>query len=136
MLVKRSDFPFFPTLVDDIFRDFSKSNNSLPAVNIKEDENTFSVEVAVPGFAKEDIAINVENNVLTISSEKELENNEEKENYTRKEYSYSSFKRSFNLPKEIVDTDKISASHINGELIITIPKIEKVEPKAKMIEIK
>ena len=136
MLVKRSDFPFFPTLVDDIFRDFSKTNSTLPAVNIKEDENSFSVEVAVPGLAKEDIKINVENNVLTISSEKKVENEEINENYTRKEYSYQSFKRSFNLPKDIVDSEAIAANYNNGELIITVPKIEKVAPKAKMIEIK
>lgn len=135
MLVKSSDFPFFPTLMDDIFRDFSDSNDTLPAVNIKEDETSFMVEVAVPGLAKDDININVENNVLTISSEKKAENEETKENYTRKEYSYQSFKRSFNLPKDIVDSDKIEAAHVNGELKITIPKVEKVAPKAKMIEI-
>jgi len=135
MLVKRSEFPFFPTLVDDIFRDFSKSSTTLPAVNIKEDENSFILEVAVPGLVKEDININVEDNILTISSEKKVENEEIKDKYTRKEYSYRSFKRSFNLPKETVDSDAISANHINGELIITVPKVKIVEPKAKMIEI-
>ncbi|MDJ0646348.1 MAG: Hsp20/alpha crystallin family protein [Flavobacteriaceae bacterium] len=135
MLVKKSEFPFFPTLVDDIFREFSTTNSTLPAVNIKEDENAFSVEVAVPGLAKEDIKINIENNVLTISSERKSENEEKKENYTRREYSYQSFKRSFKLPKDTVDTDNISASHVNGELTITIPKMEKVAPKAKMIAI-
>ena len=135
MLVRKTDYPFFPTLVDDIFRDFSKSNSTLPAVNIKEDNTSFSVEVAVPGLSKEDININVENNVLTISSEKKVQNEEIKENYTRKEYSYQSFKRSFNLPKDIVDSDAIAANYNNGELIITVPKVEKVVPKAKMIEI-
>ena len=135
MLVRKTDYPFFPTLVDDIFRDFSKSNSTLPAVNIKEDNTSFSVEVAVPGLSKEDININVENNVLTISSEKKVQNEEIKENYTRKEYSYQSFKRSFNLPKDIVDSDAIAANYNNGELIITVPKVEKVVPKTKMIEI-
>ena len=135
MIAKKSDFPFFPTLVDEIFRDFSTTKSTLPAVNIIETENFFSVEVAIPGLSKEDVKINVENNVLTISSEKKTKKENTADNYTRKEYSYTSFKRSFNLPKDIIDSNKISAAHKNGELIITVPKIEKVVPKAKLIEI-
>ncbi len=136
MITKRSDFSFFPTLVDDIFRDFSNASDTLPAVNIKEDDTAFTVEVAIPGMNKEDININLENNVLTISSEQQSEHKDSKENYTRREYSYRSFKRSFNLPKTKVNSEAITANYKNGELMIVIPKVEKVEPKSKMIEIK
>ena len=135
MLVKRSDFSFLPSLMDDIFNDFSKSSTSLPAVNIKENESAFVVEVAVPGLTKEDIQINVENNVLTIASEKQSENDESNDRYTRKEYSYQAFKRSFNLPKDRINSEAIAANYRNGELIISLPKIEKVAPKAQLIEI-
>ncbi len=135
MLVKRSDFSFLPSLMDDIFNDFSKPSTALPAVNIKENETSFIVEVAIPGLTKEDISVNVENNVLTIASEKQSESDESNENYTRKEYSYRAFKRSFNLPKERINSEAISANYRNGELIISLPKVEKVAPKAKLIEI-
>ena len=135
MLVKRSDFSFLPSLMDDIFNDFSKSTTSSPAVNIKENDNAFVVEVAVPGLSKEDIKVNVENNVLTIASENHNSSEESNDNYTRKEYSYQSFKRSFNLPKDRINSEAIAANYQNGELIITLPKMEKVAPKAKLIEI-
>ena len=135
MLVKKSDFSFLPSLMDEIFNDFSKSSNTLPAVNIKENEASFVVEVAIPGLSKEDITINVENNILTISSEKQQESDESNEKYTRKEYSYRAFKRSFNLPKDRINAEAISANYTNGELIISLPKVEKVAPKAQLIEI-
>ena len=135
MLVKKSDFSFLPSLMDEIFNDFSKSSNTLPAVNIKENEASFVVEVAIPGLSKEDITINVENNILTIASEKQQESDESNEKYTRKEYSYRAFKRSFNLPKDRINAEAISANYTNGELIISLPKVEKVAPKAQLIEI-
>lgn len=141
MLVKTSGIPVIPTIFDDFFRDwsssnFSRTNTTLPAVNIKEDDEQFLVKVAAPGMDKKDFKINLDNNILTIQSEKEFEQNEDLENYTRKEYSYQSFKRSFNLPKHVVDSDKIEANYINGELQITIPKLEIAKPKpAKLIEV-
>lgn len=141
MLVKSSGIPVFPSIFDDFFRDwsatnFSDTNTTLPAVNIKENENEFKVEVAVPGMDKSDFKIDLDNNVLTISSEKTNENQEKNENYTRKEYSYQSFKRSFTLPKTIVDSEKIAANYKNGELIIVIPKREEAKPvPARLIEI-
>ncbi len=135
MLVRKSDFSFLPSLMDDIFNDFSKSPTSSPAVNIKENDTSFVVEVAVPGLSKEDIKVNVENNVLTIASENHSTSDESNDNYTRKEYSYRSFKRSFNLPKDRINSEAISANYQNGELIITLPKVEKVAPKAKLIAI-
>lgn len=142
MLIKSTGIPVLPTILDDFFRDwsttnFSDTNTTLPAVNIKEDDNAFTVEVAVPGMEKKDFHIDLEDNILTISSEKKVENKEEKDNYTRKEYSYQSFKRSFTLPKNVVDSDKIAAQYKNGELIIAIPKREEAKPKpARLIEVK
>ena len=142
MLIKSKGIPVLPTILDDFFRDwsttnFSDTNTTLPAVNIKEDDNAFTVEVAVPGMEKKDFHIDLEDNILTISSEKTVEDKEVKDNYTRKEYSYQSFKRSFTLPKNVVDSDKIAAQYINGELIIAIPKREEAKPKpARLIEVK
>jgi len=142
MLVKSNGIPVMPSIFDDFFRDWSLSNYSntnttLPAVNIKENDDEFTVEVAIPGMDKKDFKINLENNILTISSEKTSENEEKDDKYTRKEYSYQSFERSFNPPKNVVNSEKIIASYKNGELIITIPKREEAKPiPAKLIEIK
>ena len=141
MLVRNTDFPVLPNVFNDFFRDwsstnFSDTNTTLPAVNIKENENDFVVDVAVPGMDKKDFKIDLENDVLTISSEKTTNNEDSNENYTRKEYSYMSFKRSFTLPKGIVDSDKIKAIYKNGELKITIPKLEEAKPKPiRLIEV-
>jgi HSP20 family protein len=142
MLVKNTDFPVFPNVFNDFFRDwstsnFSNTNTTLPAVNIKETENDFIVDVAVPGMEKKDFKIDLDNDILTISSEKTSKNENNNDNYTRKEYSYMSFKRSFTLPKGVVDRDHINATYKNGELKITIPKLEEAKPKpAKLIEVK
>ncbi len=143
MLVKANpNFPTFPSLFDDFFRDwsvsnFSDTNTTLPAVNIKEDDNGFTIEVAAPGMDKKDFNINFDNDVLTISSEKKVENEDKGDNYTRKEYSYQSFTRSFRIPENTVDSDKIVASYKNGELLISIPKKEEAKPKpARLIAVK
>ncbi|MCG1036896.1 Hsp20/alpha crystallin family protein [Polaribacter sargassicola] len=141
MLLKSKDFPVLPNVFNDFFRDwstsnFSDTNTTLPAVNIKESENDFIVDVAVPGMEKEDFKIDLDNDILTISSEKTSNNESSNDNYTRKEYSYLSFKRSFTLPKGVVDSDKINAIYKNGELKITIPKLEEAKPKpVKVIEV-
>ena len=145
-LVKRTNnlFPSVPTFFDDFFvkdlMGWSNSNNqygsSMPAVNIKEDENGFEVEVAAPGLAKEDFKVEVEHDILTISAEKEVKNEDENSNYTRREFGYSSFKRTFALPENAVDVDKVHASYKNGVLYILLPKREEVKPKpAKTIKI-
>lgn len=123
---------------NDMFsRDFSETNTTLPSVNIKENEDKFGVEVAVPGFSKNDFNIELNNNELTISSEKKEENEEkEGERYTRREFSYQSFRRSFTLPNT-VDGDKISAQYKAGVLHVDIPKREEAKPKPpKQIAIK
>ena len=123
---------------NDMFnRDFSETNTTLPSVNIKETEDKFGVEVAVPGFDKSDFNIELNNNELTISSEKKEENEQkEGERYTRREFSYQAFRRSFTLPN-IVDGDKISAQYNDGVLHVDIPKREEAKPKpVRQIDVK
>ena len=110
-----------------------KLKHTLPAVNIKENKNEFNIEFAAPGFAKKDFNIDLDDNVLTISAEKEKEKNEENDNFTRKEFSYNSFSRSFTLPKTI-NGDKIDAKYTDGILKLSIPKMEvtKLLPKKEI----
>ena len=146
MLVKRETYPALSRVFGDFFdkefsdwsnTNYSETNTTLPAVNIKETENEFIVEVAVPGMDKKDFNIDLNENLLSVSSEKKEENSENMEKYSRREYSYQSFRRVFTLPKEVVDDEKISAKYVNGELIISIPKKEEAKPKGPMkIEIK
>jgi HSP20 family protein len=145
-LVKRTNnlFPNVPSFFDDFFvkdlMGWSNTNNSygssLPAVNIKEDDHGFHVEVAAPGLNKDDFKVEVEHDVLTISSEKEAKNAAENETYMRREFSYASFKRTFSLPENVVDVDKVKAGYSNGVLSISLPKREEVKPKpARTIKI-
>ena len=129
----------FPSLLDDWFsRDlfdwnnsnFSDTGTTLPAVNLKETPENFVVEMAAPGMKKEDFKVELNNNVLTISSEQKNEREEkEADKYTRKEFSYQSFQRSFQLSREAVDADNIQAKYENGVLHLTIPKREEVKQK-------
>jgi HSP20 family protein len=119
---------FLPNVLDDIFGNdwWSESFNnaltsSMPAVNIAETDNEYRVELAAPGLDKKDFKIDLNKNVLIISSEKEAINEEKKENFMRREFSYNSFKRSFTLP-ETVNAEKIKAEHENGILRVHIPK--------------
>ncbi|GIV29033.1 MAG: hypothetical protein KatS3mg028_0099 [Bacteroidia bacterium] len=123
----------FPTFGGTISRYIG---STIPSANIKETAENFQIELGVPGVKKEDIKIDLEDDVLTISSEQKEEKTEEKDNYTRREFNYSAFSRSFTLP-DIVDSDKITAEYKDGILNITIPKKESVIKKAqKRIEIK
>lgn len=116
---------------------FSNTDTTLPAVNVKESDESFEIEVAAPGMTKEDFKVNLENNVLTISSEKrEEKKEEEKGRYTRREFSYQSFQRSFTIPENLVEGDKIAAKYCDGLLCISLPKKEEVKPKpAREIQI-
>ena len=137
-LVKWNSLNNFPTL-SRVFDDFLKEDaiankwgrdftGTVPSVNVKETENEFQVELAAPGLKKEDFKVNLENNLLTISAENKVENEDKNEKWTRREFSYSSFTRSFRLPKT-VNGDEIQAKYENGILNILIPKKE--EAKAK-----
>src|SRR5208283_1319203 len=108
-------------------RPFDKA--SLPAVNINENKDGFKVEMAVPGYEKNDFKIELSNDQLSISSEKNVENEiKENQQFTRKEYSYQSFSRSFVLPNS-ADSDKIEARYDNGILTVSVPKMEEAKPK-------
>lgn len=124
-----------PSVIDNFFKPWGEwfDDSSLwgkmltvPAVNITDDKDGFNVSLAVPGMKKEDFNIDVDGNMITISCEKE-ENNEEKDaTFTRKEYNYSSFKRSFTLPEE-VNKEKIDARYEDGVLKLILPKKEEVK---------
>jgi len=128
----------FPNLFDRFFendmfdwtnRNFSNTNTTLPSVNVKEDTEAYTVEMAAPGFEKEDFKVELNNNVLTISSEKRIENeSKEDEHFTKREFSYQSFCRSFSLP-HTVESDKITAKYEKGILNVSIPKKEEAKPK-------
>jgi len=107
--------------------DFRKS--TIPAVNIIDSDDSFRLEMAAPGLNKEDFKISLDNDVMTISTEKKAESSEKNEKFTRKEYSYSSFLRSFSLP-ELVDVEKISAQYENGIMKVVLPKKEEAKPKS------
>jgi HSP20 family protein len=106
----------------------NRSGNYSPATNVIENENGFELELASPGLSKEDFKINVENQVLTISSEKEVNSEQKEKNYTRKEFMISSFSRSFTLPKS-VDIDRIKAEYKDGVLKVELPKREEENTK-------
>lgn len=121
----------FPTLFSSNFN----TGMSLPKVNIKESADAFDVEMAVPGFKKSDFKINVDNFTLSISAEIEENKEDTDEGYTRREFGYSSFKRTFTLP-ETVNEDKINANYNEGVLKIHIPKKEEAKQKpARTIKI-
>lgn len=107
---------------------------TIPAVNIKDNAKHYTLELALPGFKKEDLNVHVQDNVMTISSEKKKESEEEKKGYTRKEFSYSSFSRSFALP-ENVDSENVKAKFNDGVLVLTINKTKEL-PKSNVKKIK
>lgn len=114
----------------------SKVTVSMPAVNIKEDDHSFILDVAAPGMEKKDFKLELNHNVLIISAEKAEENEEKKKKFSRREFNYTSFKRSFTLPGT-VKQEGITASYEKGVLTITIPKKDElVEKTPKQIAIK
>jgi HSP20 family protein len=116
---------------------FADINSTLPAVNVSENESDFRIEVAAPGMRKEDFKVSIENGRLVVTSERKDEIKDEKKgNYSRHEFSYESFQRSFAIPQDVVNADKIEAKYNDGILHITLPKREEVKPKpAKEIQI-
>jgi HSP20 family protein len=145
-LVKRNGrSEFTPSIWNNFFNNdlfnwdsnFADSGASIPAVNIKEKPDSFAVEMAAPGMDKKDFKIEIDGSALTISSEKRNESEEKDgENYNRKEFSYQSFYRTFHLPKEVVNADKIEAKYENGLLHLEIPKREEAKQKpARLIDV-
>ena len=140
-------FPAIPSLMDDFFgRDWLDSTlgdwktigSTLPAVNVRESNDGYVIEVAAPGMKRDDFKVELDNNVLTISAQME-DNHEQKDqegNYTRREFSYQSFQRSFSLPQNKVKGDEITARYVDGVLHVTVPKTEDAKTRpAKQIAV-
>jgi len=123
----------FDNMLNDNF--FEDNFNAYPKANIKESSKDFTIELSVPGFDKKDIELNIDKDILTISSTKEVMNNVEGESILRREFNYSSFERRFRLP-EIVDYNKIDAKYDLGVLRINLPKIDSaIDKPARNIKI-
>jgi HSP20 family protein len=130
LIKQRGSFPSMRSLLEDFWNNdtlvedrFWNTRVNLPAVNIIEKDDKFLIEMAAPGLRKEDFKINIENGILQIDSESQREVEEEKDNYTRKEFNYSSFSRSFTLP-ENASEENIAASYENGVLKLKLQKLK------------
>jgi HSP20 family protein len=140
LIKKRNGNGLFPSLADAFFTnkfmvpDFMDADFEnvlkMPPANISENENEFRIDLSAPGLKREDFKVEVENGDLIISSEKQDEEKEEKENYWRREFSYTGFSRRFPLPENTME-EKIAAKYDNGMLHITLPKKEVTTKKAK-----
>jgi len=123
--------PGFPSILSD---SFITHNKDFVPVNIKETEKDYVLEVVAPGMEKEDFKINLDNNILTISAEKESGKEDQNEKQIRKEYKFSSFKRSFTLDEKI-NAENIIAKYVNGVLTLNLPKKEEVKASTKEISV-
>jgi HSP20 family protein len=136
--LKSNANPFFTDVFESFLNDSFISDKlvtRVPAVNIAENDGEFHIELAVPGLKKEDFKISLDKNVLSISAEKKAENNEETKKYSKREYSYNSFVRSFTLP-ETADYSKIEADYSDGILKLTVAKREEAKFQSREIAIK
>lgn len=128
----------FPAIMNDLFKTDWLGGTEVypsaqwPAVNIKEHESGFELEVAIPGMKKEDFHVEVEHEVMSIRADVEVTKEEKEENYTRREFRARSFRRNFTLP-ETVDADKIQADYQDGILRLSLPKKEEALPKPKRL---
>lgn len=142
MSLVRNNRPLFPRwgnffegfLPDDRLIGDAHKYGSMPAANIEEKDDEFVITLAIPGVKKEDIEIEVHDNVIRISSEKEDTSEDNEKNYSRREYSYSSFNRTFRLPQGVKE-EAILANYQNGELILQLPKDNPVEKSIKKIQV-
>jgi HSP20 family protein len=130
--------PFFNDVFQSLINDSQINDrliNKTPSVNIAETQNHFEIELAAPGLSKEDFKINLDKNILSVSVEKKAENVEEGKKYSKKEYAYNSFVRSFTLP-EIADSSKIDAEYVDGILKLSVAKKEEAKFQAREIAVK
>lgn len=140
-LIKKKD-SYFPSVWNDLFNndwvtfpESSYNNGKFPPVNIANNEKDFTIELAAPGKKKEDFDISLDDQMLTIQSEEKASNEVNEDNYTRKEFSFSTFRRSFTLP-EHVESEKIEATYKDGVLHIMIPKkLDNDKQKTKRISV-
>lgn len=139
---RKTDLPIWEDVFGSFFnndllnfpQNYKEINSSFPAANIKDNDSEFNIELAIPGKKKEDFKIDVNENILTISSQEEKSNEEKGENFTRKEFSYKSFKRSFKLP-EVAEFENSTAKYEDGILKIVIPKKKNTKEAIKQITI-
>ncbi len=130
--------PYVNSIFDNFFNDSFITDRlvtRVPAVNISEDETSYKVELAAPGLKKSDFKINVDKNLITISVEKTVQKDNEDKVYSKKEFSYSSFTRSFSLP-DSVDYTRIDAAYEDGVLILSVGKKEDAIVAKRLIEVK
>ncbi|MES2265816.1 MAG: Hsp20/alpha crystallin family protein [Bacteroidota bacterium] len=136
--LKNNAHPFFNDVFDSLLNDSFISDKlvaRVPAVNIAENDNEFHIELAVPGLKKDDFKINLDKNILTVSAEKKTEASAESKKYSKREYSYNSFVRSFTLP-DSVDHSKIEADYADGILKLTVAKREEAKFQSREIAVK
>lgn len=142
----RSLFPAIPSFFDDILTRgwfnwpaiSSTERESVPAVNVRETKDAYELEVSAPGMCKQDFKVELDNNMLVVSAQKENKHEEQDDegNYTRREFNYQSFPRTFSLPERLVQGDKIAARYHDGILQVTVPKTDEAKVKpAKQIDI-
>ena len=129
--------PFFPSLIDDFINNdwnvkVPSLSSRMPAANIKELDSQFEIELAIPGKEKDDFEIDLDDGILSISSTQDDKKLDEKENFTRREFSYNSFRRSFSLP-DSVDHTKIDANYKDGVLKVLLPKYKEAQPQPKKL---
>ena len=135
-----NSFSSMPSLLNDLFmddwfdsstRNWRSAGATLPSVNVKETNDDFIIEVAAPGMNRDSFKVELDNNILSISSELESKNEASGKNdqYTRREFSYQSFQRSFSLPEHKVQGEKISAKYKDGILYVTVPKKDEAKVK-------
>lgn len=119
---------------DDFFNnDFFEEDSLMPAMNVKEHDKDFEIEFAAPGFSKKDFEVTIDDNVLNVCGEKKKETEEEDEGYTRKEFSYNSFKRSLSLPKSVKTDQDVKATYKNGILKLNLQKKADVKKQSKKV---
>ncbi len=133
-LVKFQNRPFMPSIFDEFFNDVEEKKLVRPATNIIERDDEIEIHLALPGVKKSDISIDVEKDLLTISSEQKKEEEKKEDNYARKEFSFCSFSRSFVMP-ESINADKIKAKYNDGILQINLPKREEQKNITKKISV-
>jgi HSP20 family protein len=135
-----NSFSSMPSLLNEFLTDdwfdsslanWRSAGTTLPAVNVSESNDEFRIEVAAPGMKRDDFKVELDNNILTISSQMEntVEESEKNGRFTRREFSYQSFQRSFSLPESKVEGGKISAKYTDGILHVTIPKKDEAKVK-------
>ncbi len=140
---KQHRLPWYDNMFTDLLRsdrlmtnDFFTENEWIPAMNILEKDEYFEIEVAAPGFNKEDFEIIYESGTIRIFVEHKDQLEEKEESYTRKEFNYQSFNRSFTLPENVNEDEKIEATYKHGILKLVLAKLQEVDiPQKRIIEV-